>query len=80
MSMVHNRFSLIATIIGAFSILVILASQSFEREYAQSKPKIEQIVHEKVSSIKKQQLMPLKEKISGATCRRSQRTATDFAR
>ncbi|ENU1225932.1 MULTISPECIES: hypothetical protein [Providencia] len=62
MSMVHNRFSLIATIIGAFSILVILASQSFEREYAQSKPKIEQIVHEKVSSIKKATIDAIKGK------------------
>ncbi len=48
MSMVYNRFSLIAIIIGAFSILVILVNQSLEREYVQSKPKLEQIVHEKV--------------------------------
>ncbi len=47
MSMVYNRFSLIAIIIGAFSILVILVNQSLEREYVQSKPKLEQIVHEK---------------------------------
>ncbi|MBW3107366.1 hypothetical protein KYI78_19360 [Providencia rettgeri] len=62
MSMVYNRFSLIAIIIGAFSILVILVNQSFEREYVQSKPKLEQIVHEKVSSIKKATIDAIKGK------------------
>ncbi|MCG9525481.1 hypothetical protein MCM45_02880 [Providencia rettgeri] len=62
MSMVHNRFSLIAIIIGAFSILVILVNQSIEREYVQSKPKLEQIVHEKVSSIKKATMDAIKGK------------------
>ncbi|MCK9789472.1 hypothetical protein M1S95_09730 [Providencia rettgeri] len=62
MSMVYNRFSLVAIIIGAFSILVILVNQSFEREYVQSKPKLEQIVHEKVSSIKKATIDAIKGK------------------
>lgn len=62
MSMVYNRFSLIAIIIGAFSILVILVNQSLEREYVQSKPKLEQIVHEKVSSIKKATIDAIKGK------------------
>ncbi|MGG4610280.1 hypothetical protein [Providencia sp. Me31A] len=53
MLLVHNRFSLMAIIIGAFSILVILVNQSLEREYDQSKPKLEQVVHKKVSGIKK---------------------------
>lgn len=62
MSMVYNRFSLVTIIIGAFSILVILVDQSFEREYVQSKPKLEQIVHEKVSSIKKATMDAIKGK------------------
>lgn len=60
--MIHNRFSLIAIIIGAFSILVILVNQSLEREYVQSKPKLEQIVHEKVNSIKKATMDAIKGK------------------
>lgn len=62
MFMVHNRFSLIAIIIGAFSIFVILANQSYEREYVQSKPKLDQIVHEKVSSINKATMDAIKGK------------------
>lgn len=49
----NNKFNIIAIIVGVLSIFTILINQSLEREYVQMSPKLEQIVHEKVSSLKK---------------------------
>lgn len=49
----NNKFNIIAIIIGVLSIFTILINQNLEREYVQMSPKLEQIVHEKVSSLKK---------------------------
>lgn len=53
----NNKFNIIAIIVGVLSIFTILINQSLEREYVQMSPKLEQIVHEKVSSLKNQSLM-----------------------
>lgn len=53
MALIRNKFSLLDIFIGALSMMSLFISQSLEREYRQTKPKIEHLVHNKISSQKK---------------------------
>lgn len=52
MALIRNKFSLLDIFIGALSMMSLFISQSLEREYRQTKPKIEHLVHNKISSQK----------------------------
>lgn len=62
MVLTRNKFSLLGIFIGALSIMFLFISQSLEREYQQTKPKIEQVVHDKISSLKKATIDAIKGK------------------
>ncbi|HGN1706783.1 TPA: hypothetical protein ACKRTE_002670 [Providencia rettgeri] len=62
MQWAQNRFSLIAIIIGALSILLVIVNQNLNHEYVQTRPKLEQVVHEKISGLKKATIDAIKGK------------------
>lgn len=62
MVLTRNKFSLLGIFIGALSIMALFISQSLEREHQQTKPKLEQVVHNKISALKKATIDAIKGK------------------